>query len=592
MEKYNVNGENKLNNSKNFKRFLKIILERNKFVGLLAFFIMIIISILDLSLPQVTRFILDDAIRIGKINLLIKFVFLYGLISFLSALLSIILDYTYSKMKKKVAVKLKIKLLSHLSKLSGDYYTNIKTGNLLSIIEGDIYKVENFGIEILFSIIVDMLTALIALCFLIKMDFELLIIVIILQVLIIGSQFKFTKVISLKTGEIRKDDGNLSNLVQEYISNIMNVVISKSKFKFFRTYIKKEKNLINKCINVDMIISSNVAISRILSSLITICIYGYGGLKIIKGKMSIGELIAFQQYTGMLIGPCISIIRSNTRIQQSLVSINRIFNVLDEPIMIKHNNKGKRLKYDFNGNIIFDEVSFSYNDDKTLENINIKFEKGRMTALVGSSGCGKSTIVNLLFRLWDIDEGKITIDNTDIRDYNLKSLRKNISIVTQDLLLFDDSILNNLTLGNKNISKEYVDDICKRVDIYNFINELSDGFSTIIGEKGIKLSGGQKQRIAIARALISNSSIIIFDEATSALDNISQRIILENISDLLKNKTVIVIAHRLSTIKNADKIYVIDKGRIIEEGSHEELILNENMYFNLINEQKEEFAVV
>lgn len=580
-----------MNNSKNIKKFLKIVFHKNKSLSIIAFFIMMITSILDLFIPQVSRLILDDAISKNKTSLLIKLVLLYTVISISSVLFSIVLEYIYSKMKTRVSIKLKIKLLKHLSKLSGDYYTNIKTGNLLSIIESDIFIVENFGAEILFSLIVDAITACIALFFLVRMEFDLLLIVIILQIILTLSQSKFTKIIASKTEEVRQEDGNISNIVQEYVSNIMNVVISKSSFNFFKRYIKQEKSLVTKCIKLDMIISSNISISRILNSLITVCIYGYGGLKIIKGKMSIGELIAFQQYTGMLIGPCISIIRSNTRIQQSLVSINRIFSVLDEPITIKHDNKGNRLKENFDGDIVFNEVSFSYDEDKTLDNINIKFEKGKMTALVGSSGCGKSTIVNLLFRLWDIDEGKIMIDTIDIKDYNLKSLRENISIVTQDLLLFDDSILNNLTLGNKNISKKYVEDICNRVDIYNFINELPNGFDTIIGEKGVKLSGGQKQRVAIARALISKSSIIIFDEATSALDNISQKTILENINDLLEIKTVIVIAHRLSTIKNADKIYVIDKGKVIESGNHEELILNESTYYSLVNEQKQELAL-
>ncbi|TAN67705.1 ABC transporter ATP-binding protein [Paraclostridium sordellii 8483] len=552
---------------------------------------MIITSILDLFIPQITQQILDDAISNKKINLLITLVLLYAVISILSALFSVILEYIYSKMKKKVSIKLKIKLLKHLSKLSGDYYTNIKTGNILSIVENDIFIVENFGAEILFSLIVNVITACIALFLLVRMEFDLLLIVITLQIFLVLSQSKFTKIISSKTGEVRKENGDISNIVQEYVSNIMNVVISKSSFNFFKKYIKQEKKLITKWIKLDMIISSNISISRVLSSLITVCIYGYGGLKIIKSNMSIGELIAFQQYTGMLIGPCINIIRSNTRIQQSLVSINRIFSILDEPITIQNDNKGTRIKENFDGDIVFDEVTFSYDEDKTLDSIDIKFEKGKMTALVGSSGCGKSTIVNLLFRLWDIDKGKILIDSVDIKDYNLKSLRKNISIVTQDLLLFDDSILNNLTLGNKNISKKYVEDICNRVDIYNFINELPNGFDTIIGEKGVKLSGGQKQRVAIARALISKSSIIIFDEATSALDNISQKIITENISDLLQNKTVIVIAHRLSTIKNADKIYVIDKGRVIESGNHDELISNQNTYYSLLNEQRDSLAL-
>lgn len=579
-----------LSNSKNIKRFLKIVFEKNKLIACIAFSIMIITSVLDLFIPQVTRLILDDAISNGKTSLLIKLVLMYAAISISSSLFSVVLEYIYSKMKKRVSIKLKIKLLKHLSKLSGDYYTNIKTGNILSIIESDIFIVENFGAEILFSLIVDAITACIALFFLVRMDFELLLIVIVLQIVLTLSQAKFTKIISSKTREIRQDDGNISNIVQEYVSNIMNVVISKSSFKFFEKYIKQEKSLVTKCIKLDMIISSNMSISRILSSLITISIYGYGGLKIIKGNMSIGELIAFQQYTGMLIGPCISIIRSNTRIQQSLVSINRIFGVLDEPIIINQDNKGSRVKDNFEGDIIFDEVAFSYNEDKTLDNMNIRFEKGKMTALVGSSGCGKSTIVNLLFRLWDIDNGKITIDDIDIKDYNLKSLRQSISIVTQDLLLFDDSIFNNLTLGNKNISKEYAEEICEKVGICEFINNLPNGFETIVGEKGVKLSGGQKQRIAIARALIAKSSIIIFDEATSALDNISQKVILENISELLKNKTVIVIAHRLSTIMDADKIYVLNKGKVVESGSHEELLSQKGVYCELSNEQNLEIS--
>lgn len=580
-----------MNNSKNIKRFFKIVFKNNKSITVIAFMIMIITSVFDLFIPQITRLMLDEAIINSKTNLLIKLILLYATISIFSAIFTVLLDYICSKMKKSVSIKLKIKLLKHLSKLSGNYYTNIKTGNILSIIETDIYTVENLGAEILFSLIINVITACIALFFLVRMDFDLLIIVIILQILLTLSQSRFTKTISSKINEIRKKDGEVCNIVQEYVSNMMNVVISKSRFKFFKKYIKQEKILLNKCINLDIIISSNTSISRILSSLVMLTIYGYGGIKIIKGKMTIGELIAFQQYTGMLIGPCMNIIRSNATIQQSLVSINRIFSILDEPITIKQDNSGIMLKNNFSGNIVFNEVAFSYDEDKVLDNINIKFEKGKTTALVGPSGCGKSTIVNLLFRLWDANEGNIMIDNIDIKNYNLKSLRQNISIVAQDLLLFDDSILNNLTLGNKNINKEYVEDICHRVDIYNFINSLPNGFETVIGENGVKLSGGQKQRIAIARALISKSSIIIFDEATSALDNVSQKNILENINNLLENKTVIVIAHRLSTIKNADKIYVIDKGNVIESGRHEELILNESTYYRLVNEQKQELII-
>lgn len=577
-----------MRNYKDIKKFLKIVFENNKLIMGISFLIMVIISGLDLCIPQVTKLILDDAISNSSINLLIKLALIYTIISILSSLLSIILEYLYSNMKKSVTIKLKIRLLKHLTKLSGEYYSNIKTGNILSVIENDMFMVENFGAEVLFSIISNFITAFIALFFLIQMEFDLLCIVIVLQIVLVFSQSKLTKIIALKTNEIRKDDGEISNIVQEFVSNIMNIVISKSSFKFFKKYIKKEKSLINKCIKLDIIISSNVSMSRFLSNLITIFIYGYGGIKIIKGTMSVGDLIAFQQYTGMLIGPCINIIKSNTMIQQSLVSIQRIFNILDEPITIKHNNNGERLRIHNNEDIIFEDVKFSYDKVKVLNGVNIKFKKGKITAIVGPSGCGKSTIVNLLFRLWDINEGKITIGNKDIKSYNLKSLRKNISIITQELLMFDDSIFNNLTLGNKSISKKHVEDICEKVGIYRFIDTLPNKFDTIIGEKGVRLSGGQKQRLAIVRSIITNSNIVIFDEATSALDNISQRNILNNIKEYLENKTVIVIAHRLSTIKNADKIYVIKDGLVVERGSHNELLVNKNLYYDLINEQKEE----
>jgi len=560
-----------MNNKKNIRRFIKILLRHNKLGLCVAFFIMLTVSILGLLQPQLTKMILDDAIKNSNIELLIKLAAIYGAISILSSLLNVILQYMYSKMKKRVSINLKIKLLKHIPKLSGDYFTNIKTGNILSMVENDIYTIESFGVDILFSVIVDTFTAIMALFFLIKMQSSLLILVIVLQILLIFSQSKFNKIISRKTLEIRNDAGNISNIIEEYISNIMNVVITKSIFKFFKNYLKKEKDIINKFIKLDVIISGNGAIGSSLGGLITAFIYGYGGYKIINREMTFGELIAFQQYIGMLIGPCLRIIRSNTMIQRSVASINRVFNIVDEPISIKQDNKGYRCD-NFKGDISFNDVSFSYKDNnKILDKINLKFENGKVTALVGASGCGKSTIVKLVYRLWDVDEGNITIDNVPINEYNLKHIRSKISIVTQDLLLFDDTILNNLTL-NRNIDRDYVDQICKEVDIYDFITNLPQEFETIVGEKGVKLSGGQKQRIAIARAILSDSKIVIFDEATSALDSLSQKHISENIDKYLKDKTVVKIAHRLSTIKDADTIYVIDKGKVVEEGNFEELV--------------------
>lgn len=576
----------------NLIRFLKITFKKNKYISILAFLMMIITSIIELYMPQITKIILDDAIKLGNIKLLFNLILLYIGSNLLLNLLSVVLEYIYSIMKNRVSITFKIKLVRHLAKLSGSYYTNIKTGNILNIIDNDMYIVESLGANLLFSLIVDFFTAIVALFFLIKMQYDLLIIIIIIQMIILFSQSKFTKLIALKNEEIRDGSGEISNINQEYISNIMNVIISKANFKFFKQYLYKERNMFKKSVVLDMIFSTSMATGSILSSFITVVIYGYGGYKIIKGTMSFGELIAFQQYTGMLISPCMHIIRSNVQIQQAKTSVNRIFSVLDEPIIISNNNKGTRCLDSFNGDIEFNDVCFSYEDEfKIIDNINLKFKNGETTALVGSSGCGKSTITKLLFRLWDVDCGEIIVDGASIKDYNLKSIRKNIAIITQDPLLFDDTIVNNLIMDNKHINDNYLAKVCKSVGIYELVNNLPDGFNTIVGENGVKLSGGQKQRISIARALISDSKIIIFDEATSALDNISQSIILENINEFLIDKTVIVIAHRLSTIKSADKIYVIDKGKVLEEGSHEDLVLNEGAYYNLLHEQALEVAL-
>ncbi|MBC8632556.1 ABC transporter ATP-binding protein [[Eubacterium] tenue] len=611
-KKRSKNKETKNNGkkSKNLKRFARLIFKKNKGKILLSFIIVTIIAIFDIVQPQITRMIVDEGIGTKNINLLLKLILIYGVIGLLSAILDVFLSYIYSVMKKIITVDMKVKLLNHLSKLSGKYYSNIKTGNIISIIESDIFIIENFGAELVFSILVNIFTASMALFFLIRIQFDLFLIVLVLQIVLTLFQNKFTKLIANKTIEIRDDSGRLSNKIQEYVSNIMNVVVSKSRMKFFSEYLSKEKNLIKKYLKLDIIINGNIAISRSFSALITVSIYGFGGYKIINGKMTIGELLAFQQYTNMFIGPCISIVRANTRIQQAKASLDRVYSVIDEEIDIKVDNRGLRVE-DIECNIIeFKNVHFSYNkiENQLLQNlgmdnqvsctqnifhediekesyilndIDLTFKRGETTAVIGGSGCGKSTIVNLLYRLWDIQKGEITIDGINIKNINLKSLRKSINIVTQDLLMFDDTVRNNISI-DKNLSDKELENICDIVGINDFINTLENGFNTIIGEKGVKISGGQKQRIALARSLASDSKILILDEATSALDNISQRDILKNINEYVKDKIVIIIAHRLATIKDADNIYVLEKGRVVECGKDEELTIINGAYMRLV----------
>ncbi|AVD37155.1 TPA: ABC transporter ATP-binding protein [Clostridioides difficile] len=580
---------NKLKNTINMKKFLYLIIQGNKKLVIISFLMMIVVAMIDLYIPQIIRNILDIAIKSKNITMLIKLILQFILINIILSNLELFLEYNYSKMKKKITTKLKLKLLRHLSKLDGRFFSEIKTGNIMNIVEYDVMMLDRFGIELIFSLIVDIITAFISLYFLIKIQSKLLVIVVVIQIVISFTQYIFTKMISKYTQNIRSNAGSISNIVQEYISNIMNVVIHKGELNFFTQFLSMQKNFVSKCIKLDMIMAGNVSLSKILNSLIVISIYGYGGYKIINGEITFGELVAFQQYTGMLIGPCMNIIKSNAIVQQSLVSINRIFDLLNEEVNMKQENTGEIFQSGITKKIRMDmiDVSFSYDKEDVLHNINMSLESGNIYGIVGGSGSGKSTLIKLIYRLWDIESGSIRINDVDIRDYNLKNLRKNITIITQEPLLLNDTVFNNIILSNKNINYELVVRICKELDIYDFIVSLPNEFNTIVGENGVKLSGGQKQRISIARAMLSNSSILVLDEATSALDNISQKDLLKSMKKFLNNKIVIIIAHRLSTIKDSDKIFVINNGEIIESGSHKDLVSQNGYYCNLLEDKKE-----
>ncbi|AXU69512.1 ABC transporter ATP-binding protein [Clostridioides difficile] len=578
-----------MKNTINMKKFLYLIIQGNKKLVIISFLMMIVVAMIDLYIPQIIRNILDIAIKSKNITMLIKLILQFILINIILSNLELFLEYNYSKMKKKITTKLKLKLLRHLSKLDGRFFSEIKTGNIMNIVEYDVMMLDRFGIELIFSLIVDIITAFISLYFLIKIQSKLLVIVVVIQIVISFTQYIFTKMISKYTQNIRSNAGSISNIVQEYISNIMNVVIHKGELNFFTQFLSMQKNFVSKCIKLDMIMAGNVSLSKILNSLIVISIYGYGGYKIINGEITFGELVAFQQYTGMLIGPCMNIIKSNAIVQQSLVSINRIFDLLNEEVNMKQENTGEIFQSGITKKIRMDmiDVSFSYDKEDVLHNINMSLESGNIYGIVGGSGSGKSTLIKLIYRLWDIESGSIRINDVDIRDYNLKNLRKNITIITQEPLLLNDTVFNNIILSNKNINYELVVRICKELDIYDFIVSLPNEFNTIVGENGVKLSGGQKQRISIARAMLSNSSILVLDEATSALDNISQKDLLKSMKKFLNNKIVIIIAHRLSTIKDSDKIFVINNGEIIESGSHKDLVSQNGYYCNLLEDKKE-----
>ena len=565
---------------KNIRKLFKIIFKYKRQHFLAALF-MLVNSLLTIISPYIIMKIIDYAIPNKNLELLIKFMIIYLVVMLFENGSRIISDYMYSIIGKKIVYDLRLKLIRRLQKFSGTYYSNIDTGELLTTVNSDVDTIEHFSTKMLFSIISDICTSIVMFIFLCGLQFDLLIVAIILQPVMFYFQSKFSKKINKIVTNLRDKYGEFTSIIEEFISSMMNFVVQNARKHFFARYFPTSRKILEDEVKLELNFSLSMASANIISSLITIAVLGYGGYKVMLGKMTLGTLIAFNTYSQRLLGPVFRIAHLKTSTRRAFVAIERIFKVLDEPINIQQVNYGYRPNYII-GSIQFKHVKFSYTEGNyVIKDMNINFQEKKTTAVVGASGSGKTTLINLMLRLWDVDEGAILLDGKNIKEYNLKFLRKNISVVSQDVFIFNDTILNNLVLSNGNIEMNDIIKATKAADIYDFIMSLSEQFDTVVGQRGLILSGGQKQKISIARAILRDAPIIILDEATSSLDNISEFYVKNNLESFIRNKTVIVIAHRLSTVEDADIIYTIKDGRIVENGTHDELMKLKNVYYNL-----------
>ena len=345
------------------------------------------------------------------------------------------------------------------------------------------------------------------------------------------------------------------------------------------------KNWINKSMKVEKTRLGSAPLMEILTGFAVALVVFAGGYRSMNGQLEIGAFFSFLTALMLAYQPVRALAGINVALQEGFSAATRIFKILDEQVFIKDKADASELKIN-NGAIKFHNVSMRYrNGPNVLSNINLTIKGKSKVALVGSSGGGKSTILNLIPRFYDPKEGYISIDNQNISQVKLETLRKEIALVSQDIIMFDDTIKNNLIFANFEASENDIVNACIKANCHNFISEMKDGYNTVVGENGVKLSGGQKQRISIARAILKNSSIILLDEATSALDTESEKIVQEAMNNLSEDKTTVTIAHRLSTIKSSDVIYVIDKGKVVEEGTHDQLLKLNKIYKKLCDQQ-------
>ena len=400
----------------------------------------------------------------------------------------------------------------------------------------------------------------------------------------------FAKNLGQKVGKATKQASEISGKLVTFLTDIFRAS------KMIRVYQKEEveeKNsdevisqLVNKNIRLAALIIRAAPIMETLTGIMIAGFIFYSGKLINSGELEVNNFFSFLAAMMLAYQPIRSLATINMAIYQGATASKRIFNVIDKPIYIKNLDNFPYLNLS-KCNLEFNNVNFKYDNtnEKAIKNINMKIEGGKISALVGQSGAGKSTIINLIPRFYDPQTGDIKIDGQDIRKVKLKSLRKQMALVSQDIFLFDDTIKNNIAYANPEASQKEIEKACEFSAADEFINKLPNKFESYVGENGVKLSGGQKQRISIARAIIKNSPIILLDEATSSLDAESERIVQNAINNLIKNKTTIVIAHRLSTIHNADKIFVFKSGSIVDSGNHEYLLKNCEEYNSLYKKQ-------
>tara|TARA_S200000501_G_scaffold175816_1_gene165522 strand:- start:10308 stop:12134 length:1827 start_codon:yes stop_codon:yes gene_type:complete len=483
-----------------------------------------------------------------------------------------------------IITQLRKKLYSHLHSLSLSFFDNNKSGELTSIVITDVSNMRAALGTSFHKVFVEPINILAFISLLFIINVKLAIYSTIVVPITFGAIFWIGRSIRRKSRRTAKQIADIMGITTEILNSIR-IVKAFGAEAFERKRFNDEQGryyrLIFRRAKLQLFASP---ITETIGAFIAVVLLWVGGMDVlVHGIMESEDFIRFILILFSLLGPVRLLSNVSVNIQKGVASAERVFKILDTKPSIYNKVNAKNIK-EFESKIEFGKVSFKYGEgNQVLKNINFTIPKGQIVALVGPSGAGKSTLADLLPRFYDVNTGSIKIDNHDIRDLNLNSLRKLMGIVTQETILFDDTIQSNITYGIKSYSNNDLENAAKAANAYNFIKEQPKGFETIIGEKGIKLSGGQRQRLAIARAILRNPPILILDEATSSLDVEAERKVQEALENLMLDRTTLVIAHRLSTVINADKIIVLDNGELVEIGDHKELYTKKGLYHKLYN---------
>ncbi|UFA55397.1 SAV1866 family putative multidrug efflux ABC transporter [Staphylococcus aureus] len=486
----------------------------------------------------------------------------------------------------KILYDIRKKLYNHLQALSARFYANNQVGQVISRVINDVEQTKDFILTGLMNIWLDCITIIIALSIMFFLDVKLTLAALFIFPFYILTVYVFFGRLRKLTRERSQALAEVQGFLHERVQGISVVKSFAIEDNEAKNFDKKNTNFLTRALKHTRWNAYSFAAINTVTDIGPIIVIGVGAYLAISGSITVGTLAAFVGYLELLFGPLRRLVASFTTLTQSFASMDRVFQLIDEDYDIKNGVGAQPIEIK-QGRIDIDHVSFQYNDNEApiLKDINLSIEKGETVAFVGMSGGGKSTLINLIPRFYDVTSGQILIDGHNIKDFLTGSLRNQIGLVQQDNILFSDTVKENILLGRPTATDEEVVEAAKMANAHDFIMNLPQGYDTEVGERGVKLSGGQKQRLSIARIFLNNPPILILDEATSALDLESESIIQEALDVLSKDRTTLIVAHRLSTITQADKIVVIENGHIVETGTHRELIAKQGAYEHLYSIQ-------
>ena len=535
--------------------------------------------------PYIIGETVNDFVTNQDVSNLVYYIKILLTIVFAEVLLQFMFIYFANWVGQHIIRDIRAKVFRNINSFKMSYFDTTSVGKLVTRVVSDIETIANFFTQGVFMIISDILKMLVVIVVMFVMNWKLALVALVVLPILVYATKVFQVAIKATFQDVRNEIANLNGFVQERVTGMKILQLFTRESIEYQNFKKINNNHKKAHIKTVWYYSIFFPIAEILSSFAIGLIVWFGGYQILEGFTTLGAVIAFIKMSQMLFRPLRQIADKFNQLQMGIVSGERVFKIIDTKSYIR--KEGQIAASNIQGNIDFKNVRFSYiQDEEVLKGVSLKVNKGETVAIVGATGAGKSTIINLINRFYEIDSGTISIDSIPVEDYELSSLRNQIAIVLQDVFLFSDSILNNITLKNSLITESQVIDAAKKIGIHDFIMTLPGGYHYNVKERGVMLSSGQRQLIAFLRAYVSSPRILILDEATSSVDSYAEQMIQYATDTITSGRTSIIIAHRLATIKKADKIIVMDKGVIVEEGTHRELLKKSNGYYkNLYDKQ-------